>query len=150
VVAFLIVAYTSFFGVGFIGIVLWFVCAQLELEGDLPTATGSTASLLAPQLKARREMSHEQRAAQRHEGSLAMKSARFLQASRHGPDADRPWRVPLLSSLGYKFASGEPGGRALSVGDRATRPSISNALFYWVAGACGLAPACWARLSILP
>jgi len=27
----------------------------------------------------------------------------------------------------------------LSVGDRATRPSISNALFYWVAGACGLA-----------
>jgi hypothetical protein len=78
VVAFLIVAYTSFFGVGFIGIVLWFVCAQLELEGDLPTATGSTASLLAPQLKARREMSQEQRAAQRHEGSLAMKSARFF------------------------------------------------------------------------
>jgi CIC family chloride channel protein len=27
----------------------------------------------------------------------------------------------------------------LSVGDRATRPSVSNALFYWIAGACGFA-----------
>jgi|SRR3979490_2377796 hypothetical protein len=78
VVAFLIVAYTSFFGIGLIGVVLWFICTQIELEEEGPVATGSTASLLAPQVRARNEMSREQRAAQRHEQSLAVKSARFF------------------------------------------------------------------------
>ena len=78
VLAFLIVAYAGFFGIGFIGVVLWFICAQVELEQDQPVATGSTASLVAPQLKARNEMSREQRAAQRHEQSLAVQSTRFF------------------------------------------------------------------------
>ena len=78
VVAFLVVAYTSFFGVGLIGVALWFVATQFELEEDRPVATGSTASLLASQVKARNEMSREQRAAQRHEGSLRARSARFF------------------------------------------------------------------------
>jgi hypothetical protein len=78
VLAFLVVAYTSFFGLGVIGILLWFICTQVELEEEGPVATGSTASLLAPQIKARNEMSREQRAAQRHEQSLRGKSTRFF------------------------------------------------------------------------
>jgi hypothetical protein len=78
ILAFLIVAYAGFFGVGFIGIVLWFICAQVELEEDRPVATGSTAGLLAPQLRARNEMSREQRVAQRYEGFQALQSARFF------------------------------------------------------------------------
>ena len=53
VLAFLVVAYTSFFGIGVIGILLWFICTQVELEEEGPVATGSTASLLAPQIRAR-------------------------------------------------------------------------------------------------
>jgi len=78
VLAFLVVAYASFFGVGVIGLVLWFICTRIELEGDHPVATGSTTSLLALQLRARHEMSREQRAAQRQEQSLAMQSVRFF------------------------------------------------------------------------
>jgi hypothetical protein len=78
VLAFLVVAYTSFFGLGVIGILLWFICTQVELEEEGPVATGATASLLAPQIRARNEMSREQRAAQRHEQSLTGKSTRFF------------------------------------------------------------------------
>ena len=78
ILAFLIVAYTGFFGIGFVGVVLWFICAQVELEEDRPIATGSTASLLAPQVRARNEMSREQRDSQRHQQSLAMQSVRFF------------------------------------------------------------------------
>ena len=48
----------------------------MEEEGLI--GTGATASLLAPQIRARNEMSSEQRAAVRHEQSLSMKSARFF------------------------------------------------------------------------
>ena len=78
VLAFLVVAYTSFFGIGVIGILLWFICTQVELEEEGPIGTGSTASLLAPQIRARNEMSREQRAAARHEQSLTVKSTRFF------------------------------------------------------------------------
>ena len=78
ILAFLVVAYTSFFGIGVIGILLWFICTQVELEEEGPIATGSTAGLLAPQIRARNEMSSEQRAAVRHEQSLSTKSTRFF------------------------------------------------------------------------
>lgn len=78
VVAFLVVAYTSFFGIGLIGLVLWFISTQFELDGDQPVATSFSASLLAAQVRARSEMSREQRAAQRHDDSLRAKSARFF------------------------------------------------------------------------
>jgi hypothetical protein len=78
VFAALVVAYTSFFGVGVIGIMLWFVCTRVELEEDGPVGNASAVSLLAPQLRARNEMSREQRAAVRHKHSLAVKSARFF------------------------------------------------------------------------
>lgn len=78
VFAALIVAYTSFFGVGVIGIMLWFVCARVELEEDGPVGNVSTVSLFASQLRARNELPREQRAAVRHKQSLAVKSVRFF------------------------------------------------------------------------
>jgi len=47
-------------------------------EEDGPVGNVSAVSLLAPQLRARNEMSREQRAAVRHKHSLAVKSARFF------------------------------------------------------------------------
>ena len=78
IVAFLVVAYTSFFGIGLIGLVLWFIATQFELDGDRPVATSFSASLLAAQVRARNEMSREQRAAQQHDDSLRAKSVRFF------------------------------------------------------------------------
>ena len=78
VFAALVVAYTSFFGIGVIGIMLWFVCTQVELEEDGPVGNASAVSLLAPQIRVWNEMSREQRAAVRHKHSLAVKSARFF------------------------------------------------------------------------
>lgn len=78
VFAALVVAYTSFFGIGVIGIMLWFVCAQVELEEDGPVGNASAVSLFALQIRARNEMPREQRAAVRHEHSMALKSTRFF------------------------------------------------------------------------
>jgi len=39
VVAFFIVAYMSFFGVAFIGLVICYVSAQFELDGDRPASS---------------------------------------------------------------------------------------------------------------
>ena len=79
VFAALVVAYTSFFGVGVIGIMLWFVCTRVESEEDGPVVgNASTVSLFAPQIRARNELSRDQRAALRHEQSLAVKSTRFF------------------------------------------------------------------------
>ena len=50
VFAALIVAYTSFFGVAVIGLMIWFVCARVELEEDGPVGNVSTVSLFASQL----------------------------------------------------------------------------------------------------
>ena len=50
VFAALIVAYTSFFGVGVIGIMLWFVCTRVELEEDGPVGNVSAVSLFASQI----------------------------------------------------------------------------------------------------
>lgn len=78
VVAFFIVAYMSFFGVAFIGLVICYVSAQFELDGDLPVGSSLAASFLGAQVRAQREMSAEQRQSVRHEHLLANQSARFF------------------------------------------------------------------------
>jgi hypothetical protein len=78
VFAALIVAYTSFFGVGVIGIMIWFVCTQAELGEDSSVSSASSVTLLASLIKAQNELPREQRAAVRHRQSLAMKSTRFF------------------------------------------------------------------------
>ncbi len=60
VVAFLIVAYTSFFGMAFIGLVICYVSAQFELDGDRPVGSLAT-SFLGAQLRAQRDLPAEQR-----------------------------------------------------------------------------------------
>ena len=76
--AFLVVAHTGFFGIGFIGLLLWFVCTRIELEKDFPVGGAFDTSLMALQLKEQRERSRAERAAAREEISLAVQSARFF------------------------------------------------------------------------
>jgi hypothetical protein len=77
-IAFVIVASFTFFGIGFIGLLLWFVCTRMELEKDAAVGSGWTPSLIASQYEARQKMSAEQRAAYRDEQTLAMHSMRFF------------------------------------------------------------------------
>jgi len=78
IVAFFIVAYASFFGVAFIGLVICYVSAQFELDGDRPVGSSLATSFLGAQLRAQQELSAEQRQSVRHEQSLAIQSARFF------------------------------------------------------------------------
>ena len=77
-IAFVIVASFTFFGIGFIGLLLWFVCTRMELENDAAVGSGWSPELIASQYQARQKMSAEQRAAEREEQTLAMHSMRFF------------------------------------------------------------------------
>jgi hypothetical protein len=68
--AFAIVTLFGFFGVGFLGLLLWFICTQAELESD------GGAGLFAA--RARQNMSRAERASQRHERSLGINTPRFF------------------------------------------------------------------------
>lgn len=83
-VAFLIVAYTTFFGIAFIGLVICYVSAQFELDGDRPVASPLTVSFLGAQLRAQEQMTSEQRHSVRHDQSLCMQSARFFKSFGFG------------------------------------------------------------------
>jgi hypothetical protein len=72
VVAFAVVSLFGFFGVGFFGLLLLFICAQVELESD------AGATLFAPQAQARQNMPVAGRASQRHGPSPASKTTRFV------------------------------------------------------------------------
>jgi len=78
VIAFVIVASFTFFGIGLIGLLLWFVCTRMELENDAAVGSGWSPELIASQYDARQKMSDEQRAAHRDEQTLAMHSMRFF------------------------------------------------------------------------
>jgi hypothetical protein len=79
VAAFMIVAYTSFFGVGVIGLMIWFVCARVDMEEDGGVVgAGFSPGFLAHQLKNRSEMSREERAAARGKQTMARQSTRFF------------------------------------------------------------------------
>lgn len=62
----------GFFAVGFIGLLLLFVCTQVELESD------GSAGLFAAQAQAKQNISHAERASQRHQQSLDIGSTRFV------------------------------------------------------------------------
>jgi disulfide bond formation protein DsbB len=78
VIAFLIVAYTGFFGMAFIGLIICYVSAQFELDGDRPVGSSLATSFLGAQLRAQRDLPAEQRRSIRHEQSLSIQSARFF------------------------------------------------------------------------
>ena len=77
-IAFVLVASFTFFGLGLIGLLLWFVCTRMELEKDAAVGSGWAPGLIETQFAARQGMSEEQRAAWREEQTLAMQSMRFF------------------------------------------------------------------------
>ncbi len=77
-VAFLIVAYTTFFGIAVIGLFICYAATRFELEMDMPVASSLNPSFLAAQMQAKRDLPPEQRLAVQHEQSLTSQSARFF------------------------------------------------------------------------
>jgi hypothetical protein len=77
VLAFMMVAYTSFAGIGVIGLMIWYVCTRLDQEQDGPASVGSPDSF-ARQVRSRAEMSRAERAALRAEKRVAGQSIRFF------------------------------------------------------------------------
>ena len=75
--AFFIVAYTTFFGVAFVGLVICYVSFQFELDGDRPVGSLAT-TFLGAQLRAQQELTEEQRRSVRHQQSLSIQSARLF------------------------------------------------------------------------
>ena len=67
---FLIVSYTTFFGVAVIGLAICYVSTRFELDED--------AGFLAARQQGGRDLPPEQRLALQHEQSLANQSARFF------------------------------------------------------------------------
>jgi hypothetical protein len=78
VLAFLIVAYASFFGIAVIGVVVWFVSTCVDQERDGAVGTGVTPSFLARQFTTRAEMSYAERQAFREEQSLEARTTRVF------------------------------------------------------------------------
>ena len=68
----------GFLGIALIGVAIWFISTQLELEKEGAVGHELTPGLFAEQIKAQREMSRSERAALRAEQSLITKLARFL------------------------------------------------------------------------
>jgi len=71
-VALAIVSLFGFFGVGFLGLLLLFICTQVELESD------AGAGLFSAQAQARQNMPRAERASRRHEQSLGVRATRFF------------------------------------------------------------------------
>jgi len=79
VIAFMIVAYASFFGVGVIGLMIWFVTARVDMEQDGGVVgAGFSPGFLAQQLRSKAEMSRAERAALRGKQLLEQQSTRFF------------------------------------------------------------------------
>jgi len=76
--AFVVIAHTGFFGIGFIGLLLWFVATRIELEKDAPVGGAFDTNLMALQVKTQSERSRAERAAAHGANSLAVQSARFF------------------------------------------------------------------------
>lgn len=74
----LLVSRLSFFGIGLIGVGIWFICTRMELEKEGAVGHELTPDLFAQQIKARQEMSRSERAALRGEQTLMTQSARFF------------------------------------------------------------------------
>jgi hypothetical protein len=78
VIAFMIVAYAGSFGIGVVGLMIWFVSTRADLEQDGWVGVGVSPGLFARQVMRKAEMSHAERAAVRAEKSLEAQSIRFF------------------------------------------------------------------------
>lgn len=79
VIAFMIVAYAGFFGVGVIGLMIWFVCARVDMEDEgNVVGSGFSPGFLAQQVRNRAEMSRAERAALRGRQVVGQQTVRFF------------------------------------------------------------------------
>ena len=78
VVAALIVAYASFFGVAVLGILIWCFSVIVDQDRDGAVGTGITPGFFAQQFRARTEMSSTDRQALRREHALEARSTRLF------------------------------------------------------------------------
>jgi hypothetical protein len=78
VIAFMIVAYAGFFGIGVVGLMIWFVSTRVDLEQEGWLGIGVSPGFFARQVARKAEMSHAERAAVRGEKSLEAQSIRFF------------------------------------------------------------------------
>ena len=78
VIAFMIVAYAGFFGIGVVGLMIWFVSTRADLEQEGAVGVGVSPGFFARQVTRKAEMSHAERAAVRGEKSLEAQSIRFF------------------------------------------------------------------------
>ena len=78
VIAFMIVAYAGFFGVGVIGLMIWFVTARVDMEQDGVVGAGVSPGFLAQQVRTRAEMSAAERAAWHGKQLIAKQTTRFF------------------------------------------------------------------------
>ena len=78
VMACLIVAYTGFFGLAVLGVLVWCLSVIIDQERDGAVGTGMTPGFFATQFRARAEMSPGQRLAFRHEQALEARSTRLF------------------------------------------------------------------------
>jgi hypothetical protein len=78
VIAFMIVAYASFFGIGVVGLMIWFVSTRVDLEQEGAVGVGVSPGFFARQVTRKAEMSRSERAALRGEKSLEAQSIRFF------------------------------------------------------------------------
>jgi hypothetical protein len=78
VIAFMIVAYAGFFGIGVVGLMIWFVSTRVDLEQEGAVGVGVSPGFFARQVRRKAEMSRAERAAVRGEKSLEAQSTRFF------------------------------------------------------------------------
>ena len=71
-------AYTSFFGVAVLGILIWCLSVIVDQDRDGAVGTGITPVFFAQQFRARAEMSLTHRQALRHEHALEAQSTRLF------------------------------------------------------------------------
>jgi len=73
-IAYAVVSLFGFFGVGFFGLLLLFICTQVELESE------AGARLFAPQAEARQARPSAERASGRHGPPPAGRTTRFVRS----------------------------------------------------------------------
>jgi hypothetical protein len=78
VLAGLIVAYTSFFGLAVLGLVVLFLGVIVDQERDGAVGAGVTPGFMAHQLRARLQMSRAEHGALRAEQALEARSTRLI------------------------------------------------------------------------
>ena len=78
VVAGLIVAYTSFFGIAVLGLIILCFSVIVDQDRDGAVGTGTTPNFLAQQIKARAEMTRAQQRVFRAEQALEARSTRLF------------------------------------------------------------------------